>query len=266
MRIIVCIKQVPDPEGPPSSFIVNTELNRVEPKGIPPVLSIFDENALEAALKIKDEMNGSSRISVLTMGKKISDAVLQKALAVGADELFKVEDESFDSAVLDSFCTAGALSAAIKAIGEYDLILVGRQAADWNAGQTGIGIAVQLGIPAITMARKVTVRDNDIYVERIIAGGYEIIKSPLPAVVMVSNEIGQLRYPTMIQRREAKTKPTTSWNAEKIGYTSTMENKVVLQKLNAPELKKRRCHVIEGATFEDAGKKLAERLRADCIL
>lgn len=266
MRIIVCIKQVPDPEGPPSSFVVNAELNRVEPKGIPPVLSVFDENALEAALKIKDEMNNQCTITVLTMGRKTSDAVLQKALAVGADELFKVEDESLDSAELDSYHTAGALSAAITAIGGYDLILVGRQAADWNAGQTGIGIASLLGIPAVTLARKITVKDHDVYVERVIAKGYEILKSPLPAVVMVSNEIGQLRYPTMVQRREAKTKPNTTWNADKIGYTEKISNRVVLRKLQAPDIKKRRCHVIEGATFGDAGKKLAERLRADSIL
>src|SRR4030042_5066178 len=116
MRIIVCIKQVPDPEGPPSSFVVNSELNKVEPKGIPPVLSIFDENALEAALKIKDEMNGQCQVIVLSIGKKMSDAVLQKALAVGADELFKVEDESMDSSELASYSISSALSAAIKTI------------------------------------------------------------------------------------------------------------------------------------------------------
>jgi electron transfer flavoprotein beta subunit len=266
MKIIVCIKQVPDPEGPPSSFVVNSELNRVEPKGIPPVLSIFDENALEAALKIKDEMKDQCKVTVLSLGRKMSDAVLQKALAVGADELFKVEDESMDSALLDSHATASALSAAIKNIGGYDLILVGRQAADWNAGQAGIGIAALLGIPAITMARKITVRDHEVYVERVIAKGYEVVKSPLPAVVMVSNEVGQLRYPTMIQRREAKTKPNTTWNAENIGCTGKINNRVVIRKLYSPEVKKRKCTLIEGATFEDAGKKLAERLREDNIL
>ena len=266
MKIIVCIKQVPDPEGPASSFVVNSELNKVEPKGIPPVLSIFDENALEAALKIKDEMNGQCQVIVLSIGKKMSDAVLQKALAVGADELFKVEDESMDSALLDSHATASALSAAIKTIGGYDLILVGRQAADWNAGQAGIGIATLLGIPAITLARKITVKDKEVYVERVIAKGYQVVKSPLPAVVMVSNEIGQLRYPTMIQRREAKTKPNTAWNAEKIGTAGKIDNKVVIHKLYSPEVKKRKCTLIEGATLEDAGKKLAERLREDYIL
>lgn len=266
MRIIVCIKQVPDPEGPPSSFVVNSELNRVEPRGIPPVLSIFDENALEAALKIKDEMKDQCRVTVLSIGRKISDAVLQKALAVGADELFKVEDESMDSAQLDSHATASALSSAIQTIGGYDLILVGRQAADWNAGQAGIGIASLLGIPAITLARKITVKDNEVYIERIISKGYEVVKSPLPAVVMVSNEVGQLRYPTMIQRREAKTKPNTTWNAEKIGFIGTKNNRIVIRKLFSPEVKKRRCTLIEGATLEDAGRKLAERLLEDNIL
>jgi len=266
MRIIVCIKQVPDPEGPPSSFVVDPILKRVEPRGIPPVLSIFDENALEAALRLKDEMKGECTVTVLTMGRKISDAVMLKSLAVGADELVKVEDEALDSANLDSFRTAGALSCAIRAIGHYDLILVGRQAADWNAGQTGIGVAMMLGIPVITMARKISKRDNELYVERLIPGGYEVLKSPLPAVVMVSNEIGQLRYPTVIQRREAKNKPNTALNAAKINYSVSGGNKVVIKKLYAPDVKKRNCTIIAGNTFEEAGKKLAERLRADSVL
>ncbi|MBP7735354.1 MAG: electron transfer flavoprotein subunit beta/FixA family protein [Spirochaetes bacterium] len=266
MRIIVCIKQVPDPEGPPSSFIVNADTNRVEPKGIPPVLSIFDENALEAALRIKEAAGGQCTITVLSLGKKISDAVMQKALAVGADELFKVEDESLDPADCDSFRTADAIAAAIKSIGEYDLILVGRQAADWNAGQTGIGVACILGLPVITMARKIIINDNGVRVERLIPGGYEVVQSPMPAVVMVSNEIGQLRYPTMIQRREAKSKPITHWNAEKIGFNGEAANRVVIRKLYEPEVKKRRCSVIEGESLEEAGKKLAERLKADKII
>ena len=97
MHIIVCIKQVPDPEGPSESFDINTELNQVNPIGIPPVLSLFDENALEAALRIKDAHGQDTKITILSIGKRVSNAVMIKALAAGADELIKVEDPCFDS-------------------------------------------------------------------------------------------------------------------------------------------------------------------------
>ena len=141
MNIIVCIKQVPDPEGPQDCFAINPETVRVEPRGIPPVLSLFDENALEAALRIKDAHGEEVKITVVSVGRRISNAVLQKALAVGADDLVKVEGEAFESGSLDSFATASALAATIKQIDAYDLILAGRQAADWNAGQVGIFLA-----------------------------------------------------------------------------------------------------------------------------
>ncbi|MBW1824772.1 MAG: electron transfer flavoprotein subunit beta/FixA family protein, partial [Deltaproteobacteria bacterium] len=206
MHIIVCIKQVPDPEGPRDSFEINEALNQVQPIGIPPVLSLFDENALEAALRIKDTGGQDVKITVLSIGKRVSNAVMFKALAAGADELLRVEDPAFESGKLDSFLTAKAISQAIKKIGNFDLILVGRQAADWNSGQTGIYVAGNLGIPCITLAQKVTVKSNSALVERLRTNGYEVVKTGLPAVIMVSNEVGELRYHAMKERREAKKK------------------------------------------------------------
>jgi len=265
MNIVVCIKQVPDPEGPQDCFVINPETLRVEPKGIPPVLSLFDENALEAALRIKDAYDEAVKITVVSMGKRISNAVLQKALAVGADELVKIEGEVFESGRLDSYTTAAALAAAIKKIGAYDLIFMGRQAADWNAGQAGIGLAARLGIPAITLARKVVVEEEHIVVERVLDSGYEVVKAPLPAVIITSNEVGEMRYPTMIQRREAKKKPVTAWDAADIGCECLPRNKVVLERLFTPELRQGQCRIVEGATPAETGRKLAERLRGDGV-
>src|SRR5512139_2674182 len=107
MEIIVCMKQVPDPEGSRTCFVIDREAQRVEPRGIPPVLSLFDENALEAALRVKEARTERDvKITVISMGKRISNAVLQKALAVGADELVKVEDDNIESGTLDSHGTA----------------------------------------------------------------------------------------------------------------------------------------------------------------
>ena len=90
MKLIVCIKQVPDPEGPRESFVINHETGKVEPQGIPPVLSLFDENALEAALRIKDKDPGNVQVTLLSLGKKVSSAVMLKALAAGAYLSLKV--------------------------------------------------------------------------------------------------------------------------------------------------------------------------------
>ena len=265
MKILVCIKQVPDPEGPRDSFAINKDTMRVEPRGIPPVLSLFDENALEAALRIKDTYADGVDITVLSMGKRISNAVLQKALAVGADELIKVEGDEFDSAKLDSNSVASALALAIKKIGTYDLILFGRQSADWNAGQVGIYVAMELGVPAITLARSVEINDKRLKVERVIPNGFETVETSLPAVVVASNEVGELRYPTMIQRREAKNKPVIVWECEDIGFQGPA-NWVIVQKLYPAEIRQRECKMIQGSSPADAGKNLAKILKEERII
>jgi electron transfer flavoprotein beta subunit len=264
LHIIVCIKQVPDPEGPRDSFVINSEANRVEPRGIPPVLSLFDENALEAALRIKD-VHGDAQITVLSIGKRISNAVMLKALSAGADELLKVEDERLDPGSLDSSAIAAVLACAIKQL-DYDLVLVGRQAADWNAGQVGIMIAYRLGIPAITLARKAILDGEAVIVERVLPDGYEVVRSALPAVVMTSNEAGELRYPSMIQRREAKNKPVVTWGLGDIGIDAPPANKVVLKRLSTPAIVTGACTLIDGATAAEAGRNLALRLRQDKVI
>lgn len=266
MNIIVCMKQVPDPEGRQDCFVINPETARVEPRGIPPVLSPFDENALEVALRIKDACREEVKITVVSMGRRISNAVLQKALAVGADHLVKVEGEALESGGMDSFSTASALAATIEKIGAYDLVLAGRQAADWNAGQVGIFLAGLLGLPAVTLARKVDIREKHAVVERLLPDGYETIRISLPAVVIASNEVGELRYATLTQRREAKKKAINTWGVEDIGFEVAPRNRLELKRLFVPEVRKRRCQFVDGETPAEAGRNLARRLRVDGVL
>ena len=123
-NIIVCMKIIIDPEMPFSMFNIDREHKRpVPPSGLPPVFSPFDENALEAALRIKDSQD--CKVTVLSLGKTLPKALLQKALAVGVNEAFAVEDPAFEN--LDPFSTAQVMANAIKKIGEYDLIFTGRQ-------------------------------------------------------------------------------------------------------------------------------------------
>ncbi|MDH5781072.1 MAG: hypothetical protein OEZ07_00695 [Dehalococcoidia bacterium] len=113
-NIIVCMKQVLDPEAPVSTYQVDAEAKRVVQRGVPPVLNPYDENALEAALRIKDTQ--MSKITAISMGRSLSKAVARKALAAGADQMVLLEDSAFEG--LDSWATALILAAAIKKIGK----------------------------------------------------------------------------------------------------------------------------------------------------
>ncbi len=265
MQIVVCMKQVPDPEGPRDAFEINPDSCLVEPRGIPPVLSLFDENALELALRIKEAQPEGARISVLSMGRRVSNAVMLKALAAGADDLVKVEDDSLESGRLDSFATAQVLAAAIRRL-PHDLIIVGRQAADFNDGQVGVGIAHILDLPVITLARAVTVQGGGLMVERVLAEGHEVVSAPLPAVIMASNEVGELRYPSMIQRREAKQKPVQAWGMNEIGLAAPPPPRLVRKRLCAAEPKLRQCRILDGKTPAEAGRDLVLRLKADRVI
>ena len=152
VNMIVCCKQVPDPEAPPAVFkVVNNKMTL--PPEVKPVIGQYEEFALEAALKIKDAAGG--KITALSLGNSFVRDVIKKSLAVGADELILLEDKAFEDG--DSWSTAYALATAIKKIGSYDIVFCGRQSSDWDAGQVGLGIAEILGIPAVTLARKVEV-------------------------------------------------------------------------------------------------------------
>ncbi|MCK5577793.1 MAG: electron transfer flavoprotein subunit beta/FixA family protein, partial [Dehalococcoidales bacterium] len=194
MKIIVCVNQVADPEAPPASFKVDAGGSRVVlATSVPVVLDPYSEYALEAALKLKDAHGG--QVIALSLGTDLPREVIKKTLAMGANELILLEDEAFADG--DSWSTACALAAAIKKTGDYDLILCGRQAADWGEGQVGLGIAEVLSLPSVTVARKIDVAGGKAQVERVTDNGYEVVESPLPIVVTVSNEIGEPRYPTI---------------------------------------------------------------------
>ena len=263
MNIIVCVKQVPDPQMPLASFKIDTAANKLMPSpGISPVVNGYDEQAVEAALRLK-EANGG-KITALSLGKDLVSDVIKKPLSMGADELILLQDDAFET--MDSYATAHALAAAIQKIGEYDIIICGRQASDFDAGQVGTGIAEILGLPAITIARDIKMSNGTVRVERIIPDGYEIVEAPSPALVTVSNELGEPRYPTLRGIMAAGRKQPTIWNAQDIGLdASRLGAKVKLLKLYTPE-KVSQCEFIEGETGAEKGVNLALKLREDKII
>ena len=263
VNIIVCAKQVMDPETPASAFRVDPETNRVVPApGIPPVVNGFDENAVEAELRIKE--SGDANISVLSLGNNFVMDVMKKPLSMGADQLYLLQDDAMDG--LDAFGTAYALSEAIKKIGEYDLILCGRQASDWDNAHVPMGIAEMLGIPCITLTQKVEVKDGSLVVERSLSDGYQVIEAQLPAVVTASNELGEPRYPTLRGIMQASRKTPTVWSADEVGLDeSSLAPKLKITELFIP-VSDQQCEFIEGEDDADAGRNLALRLREEKLI
>ena len=266
MNMIVCCKQVIDPEAPPASFKVDAASNTVvPPQGVPPVISPFDEHATEAALRIKDAQGG--KITVMSLGTNLLRDVVKKPLSMGADELVLLEDEAFAEG--DSWSTAYALAMAIKKIGEYDIIFCGRQAADWDGGQVGSGIAEILGLPSVTLVKKIEITDGKAKVERVTPDGYEVIEASLPVLMTISNELGEARYATIKGIMAAKRKEPTILTPADIGIDSSEAGAAgrrgKLLKLFQP-VREGKCEIMEGETPEEAAVNLALKLREAKIL
>jgi len=264
MNIIVCVKQVIDPEAPPASFKIDEVNNKAEMRGAPPVIDPYGEYAVEAALCLKEAKGG--KITIMTLGANLLREVVKKPLAMGADELILLEDEYFFKG--DSWSMAYALAMAIRKKGDFDLILCGREASDTNAGQTGPAIAEILGMPCVTLARKIEANDGKLRVERVNSYGYDIIESPLPAVVTVSNEIGQPRYPTIKGIMTAKKIEPVIWKPADISFgssTGVNNPRTKLHKLFQP-VHEGKCEYILEDTLQETAVNLANRLRESRII
>jgi len=255
LTIIVCMKVVIDPEMPFSEFRIDRERRKpVPPAGVPPVFSPFDENALECALKIKDSVE--CRVTVLSMGKMVPKAILQKALAAGANEAVIIEDPEFDN--LDPFSTAQILAAAIRKLEAYDLVFTGRQAADWDSGLVWAGIAEMLDMPAVTIARNVKLSEGKALVERCVWDGIELIETQLPALISFSSEVGELRGVTVPALIKAKKREIPKWTRSDV--ESQKSGLVELKDLYEPELGNVDLYLVPGDSFVEKGRNLAKRL------
>lgn len=259
LEIVVCAKQIPDPEAPLSDVSIDAEKKEVIVDA-PQVISPFDENALEAALLLQEEVD--AKVTVLSLGKKVSDTVLRKSLAAGADKLILLQDGAFEK--LDSHSVACALADAIKKIGDYDLVLTGRQAGDWDSGQVGLVLGEMLGLPCISLAREIKVEDGNVLVKKNISGGYELVRAKMPALVTVSNEVGELRYisRTKMMKMLRKARSIPSWSCEDFVLTHEELKKMEIIELSSPPDMSRNCEFLDGATPDEIADKLAAVLKA----
>ncbi len=259
LNIVVTAKQVIDPEIPKSAFGIDPSRKQVlVPANFAPVVNGFDEHALEAALRIKDAQ--SAKVTVLSVGKNFSINVMRKLLAMGADELILMQDDRLDDTI-DSLVVAQMLAAGIKKLSAFDLVLCGRQASDWDNAQVPLLLTEALGLPCVTLAKKVEVRDGQLQVARVIPEGEEVVEVPLPAVVTVSNELGLPRYPTLRATMAANRMRPTIWKASDLGLDlSQLHPHLELVDLFIP-ITDRQCEFIEGTDEMDVARRLAQKLR-----
>jgi electron transfer flavoprotein beta subunit len=264
LNIIVLIKQVIDPDIPTAEFKIEDGTSEVTtPLTIPPVINGFDENALEAALRIKDAQEAT--VTALSLGKNFSMDVVKKSLSMGADNLILIEDiharSDFDSSI-----TAKIVSAAIKKAGNFDLILAGRQASDWDNAQVPQIISEYMDLPCFTLAKSIDINGNNATVERQLPDGTEIVQTPLPSIITVSNELGQPRYPTLRGIMSAARREPTLWTPEDLGLSEfTLTSRLRLTDLYIPT-SSTACEIITGEDAAAAGRNLALRLREENII
>jgi electron transfer flavoprotein beta subunit len=262
VKIAVCVKQIQDPEIAFSAFKVDEAANVVVPvPGMAPVMSPFDEQALEAALRIREKMPGAS-VTALTIGPASAREVLKHGLSMGADEGILLSGDGVSD--IDSYVTAAMLFRAIRKAGPFDLILAGRQSADLDAGIVGCGVAELLDIPAITFARDVQTDGRHVIVERVLDSGIEIVEAALPALVTVSNELGPPRKPTLRETMRAARKPISTWSFPEISDEHIQPRQATVR-LYVP-IKQKRCVFVAGSTVDEKATNLFQKLHEAALI
>jgi len=208
MEILVCIKQVPDT----TEVKINPETNTLVREGVPSIINPFDENAIEAALQLKEQHGG--KVTVITMGPPQASEALRTTVAMGVDEVVLVSDRAFAGS--DTWATSYTLAQTIKKLGNFDLILCGKQAIDGDTAQVGPGIAEWLNLPQITFAVKIEIKDQQARIERLLEEVNEIVETPLPAVITVVKQINEPRMPSLKGLMKAKKTEIKTMSAEAI--------------------------------------------------
>jgi electron transfer flavoprotein beta subunit len=255
--VIVCLKQVVDPELPARDFAIDPSTMRQVQEGRPLVISTYDENALEVALQLKDR--GGGKVTALTLAPQatVGDAV-RLALAMGADEAVVVDEPR--TPMLLGAEKAGLLAAAIRRIGRYDLVLAGCESADWVERVVPPLLAEGLGAACVTFASKVEVADGGLSVRRMADDGFHQLDVTLPAVVSIaSDETNRPRLPKVKDIVAAKRKPVHVWSRADLPDAGDALPVAEVREVAVPQ-QTSRCEFLPGEPAEQAAA-LVQRLR-----
>jgi len=256
LKIIACIKQVPDSEAK-----VKAEDGKVTWGDAPLVINPFDEYAVEGALQQKEAQGGT--VTALCIGPESARDALKHALAMGADEAILITDAAL--AELDTVGAARVLAAAINKIGGADMIVFGRQTLDNGSGLTTAQTARVLGLPLLGLAGQIKVQDGSVTVDRVIEEGRQTVSAKLPAVVSVVQSIGEPRYPSFMGIRKASKANIPVWSLGDLGIEAPAAV-VARTELMNPPVKDTVVEMITGETPEAIAETLVEKILAEKVL
>ena len=187
MKIVVCIKQVPDT----AEVKLDPKTGTLIRDGVPSIINHDDKAGLEAALQLREKLNDGSTVTVVCMGPPQADVALREALAMGADEAHLVSAREFGGS--DTYATATIIATALKKIG-YDLVIAGRQAIDGDTAQVGPQIAEQLKIPQVSYAQELDIVNGEVIVNRQYEDQFHMLKVQMPCLITTLAELAEPRY------------------------------------------------------------------------
>ena len=219
MEILVCVKQVPDT----AEVKIDPEKHTVIRAGVPNIFNPFDQNALEAALQLKDSQG--ARVTLLSMGPPQAEDVLREGLAMGADDAYLLTDRKVGGSdtLATGYCLAQAVRkvAELQGIEQFDIVLCGKQAIDGDTAQVGPQIATELGIPQITYAAEINVDGTTVRVKQQNEEGYIVTEAQFPVLITAVKELNEPRFPTIRGTMKAKKREIPHLSADDIKVDET---------------------------------------------
>ena len=261
LNIVVCIKQIIDPEIPASQFKIDPATKRQAQGNHSLVISPYDANALEVAIQLKEKQGG--KLTAVSVGSATAVTALKSALSMGADEAILVNDPLIGAS--DQQGIAHILAKAIQKAGGFDLILTGCESGDWADRAVPAFMAEELGIGCVGFVSRIEAKDGGVIMRRIVEDGHELIEAKTPILASItSDETNTPRYPKLKDIMAAGKKTIPVWKAadlaldpERVGPGAA---RVAITDVYIP-IKESKCEMIEGDTPEEQAVKLAARLR-----
>ena len=261
MHIVVCVKQIIDPEIPTEQFKLDPATKRQVRGGLSLVISAYDQNALEVALQLKEKSGGA--VTALSLGEPEAQGAVKSSMGMGADAGVLVTDPALTGS--DPFGVAHILAKAIRKIGAPDLVLVGCVSGDTGDKVMGPLLAEELGLPCLTFVSRIEVREGKAVARRIVEDGYEVVEAPLPLVASIlSDDSNVPRYSKLKDIMVAARKTVPVWKAADLGVdmatVGAAGQRLMLREVSIPQ-RDSRCELVNGDTPAEQAERLAERLR-----
>lgn len=263
MKIVVCIKQVPDTNEVRLDPVTNTLIR----DGVPSIINPDDKSGLETALKIKDE-HENVEVTVVSMGPPQAELALREALAMGADKAILVTDRAFGGA--DTWATSCTIAAALEHL-DYDLIITGRQAIDGDTAQVGPQMAEHLGIPQVSYVEDLELNDDHLTVKRQFEDRHHVLEVKLPCLITALTELAEPRYMSVGGIYDAYEKEITTWGLEEIKDKLDLANiglkgSPTKVKKSYPKQGKGKGELLKDLTADEAAQAIVAKLQEKYII